>query len=196
MITLLMLVMCMLSLLQGAFLSASQRTLDTPEDEWVLVPPCRWTENSMRHIVTSEASDYALLVLLDGKDIRGCDEKGATLMHYAVLLGNVVMMHALKKLGAETSSQDNQGFSLLHYAACCRSEQVEEVIATLVGWGHPINCVTGRGYTPLFVAARRHNLRAVRALLAGGVLMEPRARRASFGDAAGVDYAALAASPS
>jgi cytohesin len=108
----------------------------------------------------TEANPLFLTTLVNEKN-----QRGATMLHIAVLIRNVKEIRALLDSGVDINAQDKDGNTPLHWAS---EEGYIEVIDVLLASGAKLNAKNKHGDTPMHFAAFRGNTKAIDTLLAAG----------------------------
>jgi ankyrin repeat protein len=99
------------------------------------------------------------------QDLQAADGWGNTVLHSAVMLGQVEIVMHLLKLGANSNVKNNRGETPLHLAV--KYDQFE-IVTHLVALGAPINAQNNEGESALFGAVKRNNMEIVKHLLEQG----------------------------
>jgi len=94
------------------------------------------------------AGDLAAVELFvrDGVEVRTTDATGATLLHWAAVLEQPVLMERLVEVGADVKATDFEGGTPLHWAAFFGTPEAVEI---LLAAGADANAANDKGETPL-----------------------------------------------
>lgn len=118
---------------------------------------------SIRKLIRDQyETDWALRLIKGMTGECWVTSKGNTLAHEAARFDNAKVVVALHEKKYPLCTFNNDGVYPLHWAIYYDSL---DAAAALIGCGHPIDCQTKRGQTPLHIAVRTRNIKAVRLLL-------------------------------
>ncbi|CAG9997055.1 unnamed protein product [Clonostachys byssicola] len=107
-------------------------------------------------------------------DINKRDPRGLTALHLAAENGNFSLVQLLLDKGASPLSRDKEGWTALHFAACCErngadADQIAATLDLLINEPNTnIDSRTQDGETPFMAAVRLNQLIAVRFLANAG----------------------------
>ena len=90
---------------------------------------------------------------------------GHTLLHLAVLSGNLTIVEMILKAGADTNKKDHRGSAPLHDLIVRDPAHLVQIVGLLLKFGAQVNIGNHLGNTPLHVAANFGRLEVVRMLL-------------------------------
>ena len=87
------------------------------------------------------------ILLKYGADLSCRDEKGWTLLHYAIRESNEDIVDLLLKRGMDINAKDKYGYTPLHWAVTNKDKKMVEL---LVSRGADVNARNSQGNTPLY----------------------------------------------
>ena len=87
------------------------------------------------------------ILLKYGADLSCRDEKGWTLLHYAIREGNTQMLDLFLSKGMDINAKDKYGYTPLHWAVTNKDKKMVEA---LVSRGADVNARNLQGNTPLY----------------------------------------------
>lgn len=114
------------------------------------------------------ASDVKKILNLVNRDnVNIVDDDGRTVIFYALLENEIDVFNAFLNIGADLHHRDNEGWSLLHYAA---NENLKEITELIVRNNVKVDAKDEYGNTPLFraVFSSQGNGEIIKILLANG----------------------------
>ena len=114
-----------------------------------------------------------VLELLKEKNVNiRQEEHGFTAIHYASIMREVDIIRILIDAKIDVNVKDNAGFTAIHYASSSsererNDEDLTVIELLLIAKGDP-DAVSENGQTPLHIASKKNNTKAISSLLIGG----------------------------
>ena len=106
------------------------------------------------------------LLMIDWASVYAADESGRTPIMSAAAKSSAAIVKMLLDAGALINAKDNDGKTALIYAL--ENSSGTETAKVLIAAGANINVAGKDGQTPLMLAARRHSIEAIKALIGAG----------------------------
>ena len=114
----------------------------------------KWGRQAL-HYAVEAGQESMVKVLLDHDGIQhvtACPPHGTTLLHLAVVGGNLTIIEMILKAGADTNKQNSSGYTSLHELIRYGSANLEQIIGLLLKFGAQVNIGNDSDITPLHIA--------------------------------------------
>ena len=124
-------------------------------------------EHALLNVIRAEPVDLITLedLIEDFADVNSANEKGETLLFFAIRNISIALTKCLVEHGAEINNVDKNGQTVLHHAAKCGTL---EIVKYIVEHGAYINCEDVCGKTALHHASGLDKLETVKYLVEHG----------------------------
>ncbi|XP_058836627.1 nuclear factor NF-kappa-B p110 subunit isoform X2 [Topomyia yanbarensis] len=89
-------------------------------------------ENALHLAVSAYLAEIVDALLLAGANLNGCDYRGNSVLHRAVVEGSTeslgVLLEHCKRIGARLDATNDEGFSALHLACMCKNLRITRLL--------------------------------------------------------------------